>query len=113
MGDGINSDHAAGAGARLDVKLLAERPGQLVGGHAGQDVGGAARRKGIDDADRMRRPILSHGRRHPQRQGRKNCGKNRGKPRRTPVAHSAATRCAATPFAFTTTLIASSTRSLA
>ena len=109
MGDEVDADHAAGAGAGLDIELLAERLGQLVGGHAGQNVGGTARRKGVDDADRMARPILGRGRHCTQNQG----GNYRSANRRNVFPHSAATRCAATPLAFTTTLIASSTRSLA
>ena len=35
MSDEIDADHAAGAGAGLDIKLLAECLGQLVGGHPG------------------------------------------------------------------------------
>ena len=62
MGDEVDADHAAGAGAGLDIELLAERLGQLVGGHAGQNVGGAARRKRVDDANRMARPVLGRSR---------------------------------------------------
>jgi carbon-monoxide dehydrogenase large subunit len=51
-----------GAGAGLDIELLAERLGQLVGRHAGQNVGGAARRKSVDDPHRMARPILGRNR---------------------------------------------------
>ena len=110
MGDEVDADHAAGAGAGLDIELLAERLGQLVGRHAGQNVGGAARRKRIDDAHRMARPILGRGRR---RASQNHGGKSRRARQRNVFPHSAATRCAATPLAFTTTLIASSTRSLA
>src|SRR5580698_2743863 len=109
MSDEIDPDHAACPIVGLDIELLAERLGELIGGHAGQDVGGAARRKRIDDADRMARPVASENRRRCQ-QRRRN---NRRQTQRKAPAHSAATRCAATPLAFTTTLIASSTRSLA
>jgi hypothetical protein len=63
MGDEVDADHAAGAGSRLDIELLAEGLGQLVGGQAGENVGGAARCKSVDDADRMARPIFGRGRR--------------------------------------------------
>ena len=58
MSDEIDADHAACAVVGLDIELLAECLGELIGGHAGQNVGGAARRKSIDDADRMVRPII-------------------------------------------------------
>jgi hypothetical protein len=109
MGDEVDADHAAGAGAGLDIELLAECLGQLVGCHAGQNVGGTARRKGVDDADRMARPILGRGRPCTQEEW----SSKRSASQRNVSPHSAATRCAATPLAFTTTLIASSTRSLA
>ena len=109
MGDEVDADDAAGAGTGLDIELLAECLGQLIRGHAGKDVGGAARRKRVDNADRMARPILGRDRHCTQNQG----GNYRSANRRNVFSHSAATRCAATPLAFTTTLIASSTRSLA
>jgi hypothetical protein len=62
MSDEVDADHAAGTGTGLDIELLAERLGQLVGGHTGQNVGGAARRKGVDDAHWMARPIIGRSR---------------------------------------------------
>ena len=63
MGDEVDADHTTGAGAGLDIELLAECLGELIRGHAGQNVGSAARRKRVDDAHWMARPILGRSRR--------------------------------------------------
>jgi hypothetical protein len=70
IGDGLHADYAAGAGARLDEELLLEHAGEVIGDDAGKNVGGAARREGIDDAHRTRRPFV-------RRRG--GCGENPGK----------------------------------
>ncbi len=109
MRDEIDTDHATGAVAGFHIELLAERLGELIRRHAGEDVRRTARREGIDDADRMTGPGLG------DRQLRTSQRRSKGRGAQQPnsPAHSAATRCAAAPFAFTTTLMASSTRSLA
>src|SRR5580698_1344991 len=109
MRDEIDTDHAAGAVAGLHIELLAKRFGELVRRHAGKDVRGTARRKRVDDPDRMTGPGFGE-RRLRTKKRRSKC---RGAKQSNAPAHSAATRWAAAPLAFTTTLIASSTRSLA
>ena len=58
IGDGLHAYGAAGAGARLDEELLLERGGEVIGNDAGENVGRAAGREGVDDAHRPRRPFL-------------------------------------------------------
>ncbi|HUD86463.1 MAG TPA: hypothetical protein VMR17_08410 [Xanthobacteraceae bacterium] len=55
--DVLGRNEAAGAGAVLDVKLLAECFAQRLGIKAAKRIGGAARRKRHHDAHRPPRPV--------------------------------------------------------
>jgi hypothetical protein len=51
----LRAQIAAGTGAALDDELLAEARRELLRSRAREEVGGAARREGNDDAHRLRR----------------------------------------------------------
>ena len=58
FGDGARRDDGARPGPILDHEGLAEPLLQLLGEHAGDDVGASARREGHDDSDGARRVVL-------------------------------------------------------
>jgi hypothetical protein len=69
LGHRVDTDHGAGAGLVVHQHRLAQRSAQFGGDEPGDDVGGAAGRKGHDDADGLGRPGLCAGRQGGQRGG--------------------------------------------
>ena len=84
---GLHADHAARPGTRFNVELLLERDREMIGDDAGQDVGGSAGRKGVDDAHRSRRPFICR-----RRKARKDEAAGKSEERGAKTSHGSSSR---------------------